>query len=145
MIDAYAGNHSFCDQAAEHAMRSRKDARVFHAQPDQVVDIEEAPVVDLFAGNPPMREPIDLKLQKKMQKIEALRLACASVDVFESALNELLHRSGGLQQLLPFRANLVPNPAALLRLRRICAAVLRQRAQAFEEYAEPGEISGGVG
>src|SRR6185437_1317015 len=57
VIDTNARNHSLGQQAAQHAMCSSEDARVFHAQADQVVNIEEAAVVDLLSGNSPMGEP----------------------------------------------------------------------------------------
>src|SRR6185437_10992168 len=91
VIDTNTRNHSLGQQAAEHAMSSSEDARVFHAQADQIVDIEEAAVIDLFAGNAPVRKPVHLEFQQQMQKVEAMRLVGVSVDVLKSALQQLLH------------------------------------------------------
>ena len=41
-------------------MSSGKNLRMLHAQADQIVYIEETPIVDFLAGNTPVREAIDL-------------------------------------------------------------------------------------
>src|SRR5690242_7612588 len=65
VVDAHPGNHSLGKQSAQHAMRRRKDARILHAQANQVVDIEETAVVDLFARNSPVREAVYLEIEEK--------------------------------------------------------------------------------
>ena len=56
-------------------VRRRKDARILHAQPDQIVDVEEAPVIDLLARHAPERQPVRLLLQQLVQRIEAPRIS----------------------------------------------------------------------
>ena len=54
VIDPNASDRLFREQAPQHAMGSCEDLRVLHAQTNQIVDVEEAAIVDLLAGDAPM-------------------------------------------------------------------------------------------
>ena len=72
-------------------MRRREDLRIFHAQPDQVVDVEEAAVVDFFGGSAPGGQAIRLCIQQEMQTVETAGIAFDTVDGFERMLDDGLH------------------------------------------------------
>ena len=80
VVDAQPGDQAICQQAAHQLVRLREYARILHPQPDQIVDVEEPPIVDLFAGHSPKRQPVRLFLQQFMQRVEAVRLARSSVE-----------------------------------------------------------------
>src|SRR5690348_7870321 len=105
-------------------MSSGEDLRVLHAQANQVVNVEEAAIVDLFAGDAPVSEPIHLKLKQKVEQVEAAWITRCAVDVMESAIEQLLCGLRLLEQGLPTWQQLFPNAISFLALLRISAAVL---------------------
>ena len=48
---------------------SREDLFVLHAQADQGVDVEEAPIAEITSGGAPKRQPIVLALEQRVQGI----------------------------------------------------------------------------
>jgi hypothetical protein len=52
-----------------------------HAQRGQLVDVEEAPVVDLVAGHAPVRQAVGLRVDQGVERVEARALADASVEL----------------------------------------------------------------
>ena len=57
-----------------------EDRRVLRADRRQLVDVEEAPVVDLFAGDAPVRQPVGLDGEQVVERVEAVRLAFDAVE-----------------------------------------------------------------
>ena len=53
---------------ADQAMGGIEGARVLDANAGEIVDVEEAPVVDLAAGDAPERDAIVLALQQAVQR-----------------------------------------------------------------------------
>jgi hypothetical protein len=102
---------------------------VLHAQRRQVVDIEEATVVDVVGCNPPVGQPEGLRLEQLMQRIEAHGIAGSA----RQAADRLVERGGhpgvrggelGQRPLVRFLVAI-----ALGNLLRGGAAPVRQRAE----------------
>src|SRR5262249_30220442 len=74
VVDAQTINLKVGQQAEDEPMRRFKDLLALHAQGGQVVDVEEAAIVDLVRGNAPVRKPVALVLQQFVQEIEAARV-----------------------------------------------------------------------
>ena len=75
MIDAQAGDGAALHQLEDEAVHLVEHRRVFHAQRRELVDVEEAPVVDLLRRDAPVREPVRLLVEQPIERIEAARLA----------------------------------------------------------------------
>ena len=63
------------DQIEEQRVRGGEDRGIFHPQPDEIVDVEESPVVDLVERGAPVRQAIRLRVEQRVQAIEAGRVA----------------------------------------------------------------------
>ena len=68
-----------------------KDRRVFHADGRQVVDVEEAAVIDFVAGRLPMGQAVDLGIEQPVEVVKALRAAGSAVDLGQVRGDELAH------------------------------------------------------
>ena len=66
VVDAQPADRAVLDQTQDETVSSIEDACVLDPDASQVVDGEEAPVVDLIARNPPVREPVSLRLKQSM-------------------------------------------------------------------------------
>ena len=62
------------DQRFDQAMDGIESAGVLDAQSGQRIDVEEAPIVDVAGGKPPMAELVVLAFQQMMQR-QCLRAA----------------------------------------------------------------------
>ncbi len=68
VIDPQALDLVLGDQAAHQAMDAFERLAILDAQSGKRVDVEEAPVVDVAARQPPVRQPVMLSLQQMMQR-----------------------------------------------------------------------------
>ena len=80
MIDAQAVDHAALDQLEGEPVRAVEHARLVHAQRREVVDVEEAPVVDLVDRYAPVRQSIRLRVEQRVESIEAARIARRAVE-----------------------------------------------------------------
>ena len=62
-------------QPQDQLVRGGEDLRLLHAQGGQFVDVEEAAVVDLVGGDPPVRQAIGLLVEQVVEQVEAVRVA----------------------------------------------------------------------
>ena len=62
MVDAQPVDRALLDQAKDKPVRGGEDTLVLDPNTREVVYGEEASVVDLIAGNPPVRKPVSLRL-----------------------------------------------------------------------------------
>ena len=74
VVDAHAVHTLFRQQVAEQAVRTPEQVLVLHPQAHQVVDREEAAVVDFASGGLPVREAPVLLLQQAVQGLAVERL-----------------------------------------------------------------------
>ena len=56
-------------------MRRVENLRQFHPDGGEIVDVEEAPVVDFLRRDPPEGEAIGLIVQQRIERIETARIA----------------------------------------------------------------------
>ncbi len=106
-------------------MSSLEDLRPLDAQAAQLVDIEEAPPVDVITGGAPAGQTIMLTLKQLMQTLEAFRFA--GVEVRKNLLDSLRNLRI-LGQFSKFGPGLT---CAFIRLR-----VLRQRREALRHLLQ---------
>src|SRR2546429_5062808 len=81
MIDAHAVHLAARHELEEQAMSGLEDRRLFHAQRGQLVDVEEAAIVDVVGRHAPRREAKDLRREQLVQRIEARRITGATVEL----------------------------------------------------------------
>src|SRR3954466_2206811 len=93
MIDADRIDLPVRDQLCEQLMRRLEDLLAFHAKPDQRVDVEEPPVVDLMRGGSPVGEPVRLRLEQFVQGIEGCWLPGRPVQRLDRRVYRLTHRA----------------------------------------------------
>ncbi len=69
MVDAEAVEHPLAQPAEHEGVGVREHPLVLHAQADQGVDVEEAPVVELLAGGAPEGQPVVLALEQIVELV----------------------------------------------------------------------------
>ncbi len=75
------------DQAQDHAVGLLEHLGALHPEPGQLVDVEEAAVVDVRAGDAPEGEAVDLIVEQAMERAKALGLAGGAVDRRDGGLD----------------------------------------------------------
>src|SRR5438093_62647 len=93
MIDAKAGDGALFEEAKDQLMGFVEDRRIFHADGDEIVDVEKTAVIDLFRGDTPVRQAVGLIIEEIVEKVEASRLAFRPVKTLDILLDEF--RDGG--------------------------------------------------
>ncbi len=73
MIDPQTGHCPGRDQLEQKPVRFVEDLRQFHPDRRQVVNVEEAPVVDLLRRDPPEGEAISLVAEEGIERVETAR------------------------------------------------------------------------
>jgi len=89
VVDAQAVDHATCGQVERHALCGLEYRRVFNAHCRELVDVEEAPVVDLVGGDAPESEAIRLRVKQLVQCIAR----AVGVEGVQGRLDRL-HRGG---------------------------------------------------
>ena len=87
MVHAQRRHAPFRHQSPQQPVRMREDVRILHPQPDEIVDIEKPPIIDLLCRHSPMGEPIRLRLQQSMQQVEAVWFTRRAVSDLEGELD----------------------------------------------------------
>jgi hypothetical protein len=107
MIDAHAVQHPVAQPLEHQGVGVQENPLVLHAQADQGVDVEEAPVVQLLAGGAPEGQPVVLALE---QLVELVRIG---VDLGDRLVQRPRHLGLLLSEPgeLPGEHLLVPMPA----------------------------------
>src|SRR5512139_3599528 len=108
MVDAQARHGSLAHEAEHETVRRLEDRRILHADRRQLVDVEEAPVVDLVTGGLPERGPVCLARDQFVQLVEASGITLDAVVpmhvlVYERPYRSRLayeHRQAALHDLL---------------------------------------------
>src|SRR5207302_3998863 len=81
VIDAQGVDASFVDQLEPEPVYGAEDVWVFDANRGQLVDVEEAAIVDLVGRDAPVAQPVSLLRQQLLQTVEAVRLAFHPVEI----------------------------------------------------------------
>ncbi len=71
MVDAQPVQASFVDQLEDQPVDRLEDLRHLDADAGEIVDLEEAPVVDLFGGDAPKGEAVGLGFEQLVQASKA--------------------------------------------------------------------------
>ena len=77
----------FADEPQDQPVGRLEDTRILHPEAAKLVDVEEAPIVDLVERRPPVRQAVRLRLEQRMQPVEARRHAGGAVDVPDGRLD----------------------------------------------------------
>ena len=124
MIDPQTVDAPLANEAEYRFVHVIEDFVFLDAEPGKVVDVEEAPVVDVARSDPPMSQPIGLGFEQAMQRAEAFGHADRAVDERDGPLDRLaesVRRSDRAGKLLfqelgiggksaaPFRDGLFPH------------------------------------
>ena len=67
-------------QLEDAAVRRLEHLRLLHADGRQLVDVEEAAVVDLVGRHPPEGQPVGLGVEQRLEPVEAARVARPAVE-----------------------------------------------------------------
>ncbi|MNC67146.1 hypothetical protein D3C75_1176170 [compost metagenome] len=70
MVDAQAVHQAALDQFEQLGVGGLEHHRAFHPQAAQLVDVEEAPPVDVVGGGAPAGQAVGLALQQQVQALE---------------------------------------------------------------------------
>ncbi len=95
VIDAQSVDLALGDQLQEQAVRGLEDRLVLDAQRRQIVDIEEAAVVDILGRDAPGGEVIGLQVEQLVQRIEARGLPCRADEAAHRRLDGAGDRAVG--------------------------------------------------
>src|SRR5436190_7972864 len=74
MIDSQALHVATLDQVEDQAMRVFEQPGQLHPQRGKLVDIEKTTIIDLLRSDPPIGDPVGLRLKQSVQSAEARRL-----------------------------------------------------------------------
>ena len=91
VVDPEPGHLSRADETKDEAVRFGKDVRVLHADGGQLIDVEEAPVVDFLAGDAPEGDPVGLLAQQPVEEIERAGIVRPAVEAADVLLDEGPH------------------------------------------------------
>ena len=81
MIDTQRLHFVARNPLEDAAVRVRENGGPFHPERSEAVDIEETPVVDVVGRHAPERETVELRLDERMQSIEARWVARYTVQL----------------------------------------------------------------
>ena len=126
MVDAQALNALVGDHREDQLVRACEYLRVFDAQAGEVVDVEEAPVVDLVRGDAPVCEPVVLRGD---QRIEAAGIAGKRRATLRQRARERGVGGGTVCEVAPQRRRAVAQRRAFHGFARAAAQALRTRSQ----------------
>src|SRR5713101_6427419 len=104
MIQTETVDLSFADQAEDQFMSRREDVGILHPHPRQLLDVEEATVVNLVKSGFPESQPVRLGFQELVESIESLRLARDAVELFQAFFNILANGRACVEQARQPRA-----------------------------------------
>src|SRR5262249_41724335 len=88
MIDPESVDLSLAHELQNQRVRPAKNLLVLDAHGDQLVDVEEASIIDFFRGDLPERETEKLLGEKLIERIEAFRLAGLAVETRDVSFDE---------------------------------------------------------
>ena len=79
------------DQIEYVRVHPLENVAVLHPDGGELVDVEEAPVVDLFGRNAPVRRSVGLRRQQPVEAVEAVRSPLLPVEDVHGARNVIAH------------------------------------------------------
>ena len=91
VVNPQPANRPLTNQGQHEFVRSFENIGVFDTDCGQVIDVEEAAIVDFVSRDVPEAQPIRLGVQELLQTIEAMRLALDPVEVRDRRSNGSAH------------------------------------------------------
>src|SRR4051812_10942840 len=98
MVYAQPRHASLLQQAKDNFVYGCEDGTLFYADGGQLVNVEEAAVVNLVGGDPPVRQTIRLFGEKLLQAVEAARVVPPAVQLRERLMNGVTRLLAALDQ-----------------------------------------------
>ena len=136
MVDPQAVDLLLAHELEHEPVRRLEHPCVLHPDRGEPVDVEEPPVVDLLAGDAPVREAVGLRVEEPVEEVEAARLACAAVEDRDVSVDVRADRGARLHERAeaPLRHLLLPRALGHLRRVGLVAGgeLLEARADALE-------------
>src|SRR5687768_9077905 len=110
MINAQSLNAAVTDEPEDDLMNRAEHFRQLDSDRRKVIDVEEAPVIDLVRRNAPERQAVRLIVEETFEVVEAGRRARRPVDVRKDLFHGVTHLGTAADQLAqsPFRDFLLP-------------------------------------
>ncbi len=132
---------ALADQAKDQLVACREDLGALHPDGGQIIDVEEAAIVDLIPGHPPVGEPVGLLGEERIQVVEACGVSGGAVEqpnvVVDEVANMLrLLEEGGESALHHFLL-----PESLLDAGGLGVDTVGQMGQRRENALELLEVS----
>jgi hypothetical protein len=90
VVDAESGDPPGPDETKDEPMSLGEDVRVLHADGRELIDVEEASVVDLLPGHPPKCDPVSLLGQQLVEEVEGSRILGRPVEAADGLVKERL-------------------------------------------------------
>ena len=81
VVDPQAVDVAAHEQVERQAMAFLEDLRILHADRGQLVDVEEAAVVDFVGRGLPVHQPIDLPIEEVVEAVVAARILRRAVEI----------------------------------------------------------------
>ena len=91
MVDAKSVEFPLSDKVQDQLVRLVEDLFVLGAKRSEIVDIEEATVIDVIGGNAPLGEAIRLGLDEFMQSVETTGIIGSAVNCCYVLSDEFLY------------------------------------------------------
>ena len=129
MIHAQPANVALTHQIENQRMHRGEDFGIFHANGGEIVDVEEAAVVDLVHRDAPEAEAIGFAFQQPLQAVEAAGLTAPAVDFDQRGVDGFRGLRAGLQQARQPALDDLLLPLALADLGIVGFGVAGQMAQ----------------
>ena len=89
MIDAQAVELAGAHKLEREAMCHLEHGLILHAQRRKIIDVKEAPVVDLVRGDAPGGEAIGLRIEQLVQRVRACRAVAFDVKCSDGCIDGL--------------------------------------------------------
>ena len=141
VIESQPDDFPFANQTQDEFVGGREEGRLLHAHADQVIDIEEASVIDLVRGGSPIREAIGKGLQQLVKAVKSARLARLAIDGSQRVLDIFLDaRRPGCDLAEALAGHfLFPLPLGLaIRIRLAEAWQMLERGQNAQKFRKVG-------
>ncbi len=122
MIHAQAGHLALPNEPKDQPMRLLEDFPALDADTGEVIDVEEAAIIDFFGGDSPVGEPVGLLVEERLERIERSRIPRGAIVLVERGRKGVAELFGGIvKRTQPTTAHHA-SPLAkerLLRVRRV--------------------------
>ena len=136
MVDTETRHGSLAHETEHEPVGRLEDRRLLHADRRQIVDVEEAPVVDLVPGGLPERQAVRLPRQQLVQPVETPGIALHAVVAAHVVFHERLHLGGLADQRRQPALHDLLLPLALLQARGVLLPLWRQMVECRDDAAQ---------